>query len=415
MNDSPASEQQINSLAVISLAIIAERFSQRNLWLEIKKLPGQRILPDDPSYYYSTESEKRQGLEWRIGAGIEWAARTLVEGWTIPDLEVSREPTTTEGRKRRLNYDKLDEYRASAGLHWHRFIKIGHILNNYPDRALHLAFQFFDKNPDVPLLLVYSDHYGNLGNGQRKFSDTTQSVAVLAFARRDRVEWLRYFAPYTRKPDGTAYPQFWKWRSTPPKPFTPTRFFPEPWTTEQLAMFDQLPDLAIVHRPILVSYRKDDGAPQSPPVLMKERERQAAFAEGWARALALLPHDERGEIPPVALPQRVFYDYGAGPKAYNFVPATLALMHNPAFPELPLADPAFGINLWTALGDPGANMPMLGWSIAAMATSIERNTSVVLNLRDDDHAVITVIEPPAVKPAEPSMFDGWDPFGTQLR
>lgn len=360
----------------------------RETWDAVKASSGKKVISDSPADYQKTADGKTQVSRQRRAAAIEWALAPFVEGWPIPNIEVDRRYTRAEDIETARSMDFVRSRLQYAGLHWHRTQKFDHVFNDIPDDALERAFKLLDDNPDCPAALIYVDQPGNHSMGPRLPTDPTESVVALVLARRERVEWLRRFIPYVDKGEGNN-PEFWKWTGTPPVPFTPTRCFPTPWTKGQFAQFDKLPTMAVLHRPVVVSYRKDGGT------AMSDREREAVFAAGWARALDVLPKNAEGKLHPRAIPARVFYDHGDASGARNLVPATVNLLHNPDPQALRLdvLDPQLGFNMFNVLGDTGIASPMVQWAIGSIATWTEKDVTITLNLRNPDQATITVITP----------------------
>ncbi len=386
--EAPSATVPVDRLEVIGVGLIAEKLRMRDAWIRVKASDGQKAVSDDPKLYDNTMDGKRIVFTQREHAALEWALRAVVEGWTIPNIRISPHISDLAAAEWLQQNDWVDGLLRFAGLHWHRTKKYDHVFNDVPDEALERAFQVFDTHPDCPAVLLYVSHRGNQDMGPRKPTDPTEAIAVLVLARRERVEWLRNFAPYTRG-HANGYPEFTEWRRTPPKPFTPSACIPKPWTQEQFAQLDKLPTIAIVHRPVTVRYRNADGAP------MAEPERHAAFAAGWAKALEALPKGADGKLHPRAVPARVLFDYGDAAGARAIVPVTVNLLHSsdPAALRLDVLDPKFGFNTFNILGETRMASPLLQWTLGSIATWTEKDVSVTLTLRNPDQATITVITP----------------------
>ena len=164
--------------------------------------------------------------------------------------------------------NRIDCLKTTAGMAEHRVVSIGAFFDDHPEEVLERAFRFFDGFPEVPaLLLLVSDgdrtrvmtgdmrRLSHCGDGPRRFGAMTESFAALLLARRDRVD--TYLRPFAGSRETHLY------KAGPPKPgFKPSRFIPEAWSAEQIDRFDDLPTIAVLHRPIRVGYRS--GAEDKP-------------------------------------------------------------------------------------------------------------------------------------------------------
>ncbi|APC19669.1 hypothetical protein BLL42_27935 (plasmid) [Pseudomonas frederiksbergensis] len=207
-------------------------------------------------------------------------------------------------------------------------------------------------------------------------------MVALVVARPERVEWLRYYAPFTKVNENKIDPEFtgWGWRK-PAVEFQPSAFIPQPWTERAFEQWDALPVLAKIHRPVTVSLQRPDNGER-----LKRDALSAQLAIGWKKATD-------GVAPP---PARVFYDGGlhSAPLA-ELVPA-LAVAHS----SLDLLDSRESYDLTQRLGDTGAASPFVGIALATMASYQNADTSVVMPLRRQDQAtIITITSPtPGKKP-----------------
>ena len=148
-----------------------------------------------------------------------------------------------------------------------------------------------------------------------------------------------------------------------------------------------MPTIAVLHRPIRVTYRKDkDGKPtfdaKLKSSLMHEQEQQAAFRTGFDAALKEIPGGK---------PARVFYDAGGPATGRHVVPLSLAA--HLSLPAFDLFTPAEGIDLCARIGNTGAASPFVQWALASMAASKNKDASITVNLRQGEEATITVVTP----------------------
>ena len=416
------SNVHIVSLDVLGIGLAVEKFRQSEVWIEIQEHPKGSILPADLSTYPTNFTIKELAMDKRSADVLEWGASRFVEQWPIPSISIwshcykPEMPDTSFDGKTTYDFfnDRIQDLRRPAGMHAHQIASLGSIFLNEPEVVLERAFQFFDQNPEVPALLVFASDgdmtrlwTGDVSRrpyweeGPRRIDSMTEAMVVLVLARRDRVDALRPFAPHAT---GDRNAQFHTERERQlnaaraaaraagkPEPqqlvFKPSRYLPTPWTEQQLSQFDQLATIAVVHRPVRVSYRKDkQGKPTWDPAqqtsLMHDQEQQAAFKAGLDAALREIPGGK---------PARVFYDTGGPAAGRHVVPLSLAAHHS--LPGFDLFKPDQGYDLHARLGNTGAASPFVQWALAAMAAHHQKNSSLTVNLRRNDEATITAVTP----------------------
>lgn len=407
-----ASETRLDMLEVRAVGILVDRLRRPEVWTSVRLAEGRKVISDDPATE-ERDFNMRQIIERRReGAALAGALSPSVEGWTTPIVDVWSGDTKDEHREgARASNGYITSIKNAGGLHWHRLVKVDHVFSDDAGEILETAFRFFEQHPDAPLLILFSSVPGSKREGG-PFENFTQTEVALLFAAPQRLQWLRSFAKYTRKPDGTEYPRFWKWRSPPPVPFTPTKFFPEPWTVEQFKQFDALPVLARVHRAQRVSYRIDgqgksvmSEAPEFARAKpLKEAARIAAFADGWAQSMRALGTAEAWRTDAKAGPARVLFDHGKPASGGHLIPATRTLMHREedGAARYDLLDPTFGFNTFNILGNMRTTHPLAQWALAALATQEQKNASVTLDLRSPDYATITVFTPAPAQAPRPA-------------
>jgi hypothetical protein len=413
---------QLSSLDVMGVGLSVEMFRQSQPWLEMQKHPNGSILPQDLSTYPTNYTIKKLATNKRSADVLEWGGSRFVEWWPIPSLSVwahcdkPEKPGMFDDGKTNYAYfyDRVDDLRRPAGMHHHRFVTLGSIFLNEPEQVLERAFQFFDKNPEVPALLLFiadgdmtRSMTGDMSRkayweeGPRRVDSMTEAVVVLVLARRDRVDALRPFAPHVT---GDRNAQFHTERDRhlnaaraaaraagKPEPqqlvFKPSRYVPTPWTAEQLSQFDQLATIAVVHRPVRISYRKEKQGkatfdPTQQASLMHDQEQQAAVKTGLDAALRDIPGGK---------PARIFYDTGGPAAGRHVVPLSLAAHHS--LPGFDMFKPDQGYDLHARLGNTGAASPFVQWALAAIAAHHQKNASLTVNLRRNDEATITAVTP----------------------
>lgn len=424
--------QQQFTLDVMGLGLVIEKFRQRHAYDALKAAPGSHdnLLPQDPKAYPWSEAEKYNVSEKRGGDVLEHAASWFVWKWPIPVFAIG--PLNKNPRAVRLLTGNPQE----AGMHWHTFVWADTVLDPTPDMALAKIFDFFDRNPQVPAVLVMAqdgevirDVFRAPGtpplvtNRYRQKSDPTETVTAFILAKRDRVD--QFIRPWvleeTTKQAGTnALDVFygkmeesgtWKnghipmaeeWltqvasfqpQATKPG-FTPSPWLPQPWTEKQLARFDKLPILGHLHRPQTARFTDEHGKP------LTDNKKTAAFKAVWQAALSTLPEGQA--------PSRLFYDYGTADKGSRIVPLSRAL----AELDSPLDPMRDGVNVTQRFGDMGAATPFAQLGLGVMAGWEEGGVSASVTLRDDGRATVIMLSPPAEKKRHPG---GIDPIGWKFK
>ncbi|MBP5134120.1 type VI lipase adapter Tla3 domain-containing protein, partial [Pseudomonas protegens] len=277
-------------------------------------------------------------------------------------------------------------------------VQDGIVCNDTPEGLLENLFQLFERHPDLPAVLVYSVEGFNmalslttkgnkpigLGTGPRQPGELTDSMVALVIGRPERVEWLRYYAPFTKVNKNKIDPEFtgWGWRK-PAVEFQPSEFIPQPWTERALEQWDALPVLAQIHRPVTVSLQRPDTGER-----LKREALSAQLAAGWKKAI--------DGIAPA--PARLFYDGGLNSVPLAELMPALTMAHS----ALDLLDSRESYDLTQRLGDTGAASPFVGIALATMASYQNADTSVVMPLRRKDQAtIITITSPtPGKKPLD---------------
>ncbi|WP_336314619.1 type VI lipase adapter Tla3 domain-containing protein [Pseudomonas sp. BLCC-B112] len=411
----PTTSPRLETLDVLSLGVSLDVFRQGDIWKTLQEqnvrepasLHVGSILPMDPKKYPVTADDKDIAYAKRKADALELGLRNFPEKWPVPTITVVR-GWNSKTLNLRLRPERTQEmltsmvnsYRTDAGLHWHRIrnVRNGVVCNDTPEDFLESLFQLFERNPDLPAVLIYNLEGFNMalalttkgkdnqpigvGTGPRQPGELTDAMVALVVGRPERVEWLRYYAPFTKVNKNKIDPEFtgWGWRK-PAVEFQPSEFIPQPWTERAFEQWDALPVLARIHRPVTVSLQRPDNGER-----LKREALTVQLAAGWKKATdAVTP-----------APARVFYDGGLNstPLA-ELLPALTA-----ARSSLDLLDSREGYDLTQRLGDTGAASPFVGIALATMASYQNADTSVVMPLRRKDQAtLITITSPtPGQKP-----------------
>nr|WP_305809498.1 DUF2875 family protein [Pseudomonas sp. PH1b] len=411
----PTTSPRLETLDVLSIGVSLDVFRQGQVWRALQEQSAQQsealhvgsILPMDPKKYPQTADDKNMAYDKRETDALELGLRDFLEKWPIPTITVVQgwNPRTpnlrfTPERTRRSLSVMVNNMRSPAGLHWHRIrsFQDGIICNDTPEGVMESLFHIFESNPDLPALLVYANEgismAGALSSrdvslkslgavaGPRQPDKLTDAMVALVVGRPERVEWLRYYAPFTKVNQNKIDPEFtgWGWRK-PAVEFQPSEFIPQPWTERAFEQWDALPVLAKIHRPVSISLQRPDNGER-----LKREALTAQLAAGWKKATdAVTP-----------APARVFYDGGLKNTPLAELLPALTAVHS----SLDLLDSREGYDLTQRLGDTGAASPFLGIALATMASYQNADTSVVMPLRRKDQATfITITSPtPGQKP-----------------
>ncbi|WP_416757317.1 type VI lipase adapter Tla3 domain-containing protein [Pseudomonas sp. BNK-6] len=411
----PTTSPRLDTLDVLSIGVSLDVFRQGDIWKTLQEQNAREpealhvgsILPMDPKKYPVTADDKDLAYAKRKADALELGLRNFLEKWPVPTITVVRGWNSNTPnlrlrpeRTQEMLTSMVNSYRTDAGLHWHRIrnVQNGVVCNDTPEALLESLFRLFEHNPDLPAVLIYNVEGFNMalalttkgkdnkpvgvGTGPRQSGELTDTMVALVVGRPERVEWLRYYAPFTKVNQNKIDPEFtgWGWRK-PAVEFQPSEFIPQPWTERAFEQWDALPVLARIHRPVTVSLQRPDNGER-----LKREALTAQLATGWSKATdAVTPS-----------PARVFYDGGLNstPLA-ELLPALTA-----ARSSLDLLDSREGYDLTQRLGDTGAASPFVGIALATMASYQNADTSVVMPLRRKDQAtLITITSPtPGQKP-----------------
>ncbi|MFD4839799.1 DUF2875 family protein [Achromobacter sp. NPDC058515] len=417
----PTASSRLDTLDVLSVGMSLDVYRQGMAWATLQKqndvqssaLHVGSILPTDPKQYPVTADAKDMAFSKRMADALELGLRNFLEKWPIPTITVVRD-WSAETPNLRVPADMtktmlesmVDGFRGDSGLHWHRILRLqdGIICNSTPEGLIESLFQFFEQNPDLPAVLVYSVDGFNMagalttkdkkpvgvGTGPRQPGELTDAMVAMVVGRPERVNWLREYARYTKPNKNPINPEFTGWARNPKVPFTPSPFIPQPWTARAFEQWDALPVLARLHRPVTVSLQDSAGK------RLKNDALTAAQSAAWRRATQGLSTQ----------PARVFYDNG---KPDNTVLAEWTPSLQAAGSSVDLLASNQSYNLTQRLGDTGAASPFVGIALATMASYLNADASVVAPLRRSDQATLITVSSPT-----PGNKPRFNPFGVKL-
>lgn len=379
---------RLQTLDVLSVGLSVEMFRQGDVWKQVQKATNfyTSVLPPPESKLYQ-HSDDPGVWEKRQDDALELVLKPMVEAWPVPTVTIyrARKEELSE-RMTKILWNSVDNMRMPAGLHWTQIHQLEVVYNDTPEEAVEAVFRTFERYPDLPAMLVYvKGPSGQYEDGKRVRNAPIATYAAMVVGRRERVEWLRPWAPYTKMNVDEWWPQFNGWEKTPPRAFKPTPFFPTPWTRTHFKQWDALPTLAQLHRPVFVPLTDDNGT------ALKRKQQAASLVAGWKTATQ------------DASPARVFFDAGAPGAGIATLNPVLTATHS----ELDLTDPEDGIDLSARLGDMGAASPFVGLVLATMATAETGKPSMVVPLRRKDLATFLLLTQPDTTP-------GTDAFDVKL-
>ncbi|WP_182267185.1 type VI lipase adapter Tla3 domain-containing protein [Stenotrophomonas maltophilia] len=372
-------DQRMLTLDVIGVGLSVEMFRQGDVWHELKQAESfsANVMPaqDSPRWRHANGAGV---LSKRRADTLELALKNMVEAWPIPSVRVLATDandwlrnTYSDEELREMDSMYLDRTRMPAGLHWTQIMQSDVIYSDTPEDVIEAIFRTFERHPDMPALLVYAFGPDGKYDAPRTASTPLASYAAMVVARRERVEWLRPWAPYTEVNVDEWWTQFNGWQETPPKPFKPTPFFPTPWTRAHFKQWDALPTLARLHRPVVTRLTDEQGTP------LKRQAQHEALVEGWKQAAGETYIDS------------VFFDTGkAGTGIATLSPVLRELKGSPD-----LLDPKEGIDLFARLGETGAASPFVQLVLATMAAAESKRASMVVPMRRPGQVTMIQVSP----------------------
>ncbi|CAI8861775.1 DUF2875 domain-containing protein [Pseudomonas chlororaphis] len=409
----PTTSPHLETLDVLSIGMSLDVFRQGEAWKTLQEQSAKQpeslhvgsILPMDPKKYPVTADDKDIAWDKRKVDALEMGLREFLEKWPIPTITVvgGWNPKTpnlrfTPDETGEMLTSMVNSYRTEAGLHWHRIrnVQDGIVCNDTPEGLVENLFQLFERNPDLPAVLIYNVEGFNMalalttkgnkpigvGTGPRQPGELTDSMVALVVGRPERVEWLRYYAQFAKTNKNPIDPEFTGWGLRKPAvEFLPSEFIPQPWTQRAFEQWDALPVLAKIHRPVTVSLQRPDTGER-----LKREALTTQLASGWKKATDTL----------TPKPSRLFYDGGLNSVPLAELSPALSVAHS----SLDLLDSRESYDLTQRLGDTGSASPFVGIALATMASYLNADTSVVMPMRRQDQAtIISVTSPtPGTKP-----------------
>ncbi|MFW9615150.1 type VI lipase adapter Tla3 domain-containing protein, partial [Aquabacterium sp.] len=196
-------------LEVIGMGVTLDKYRQGKLWDALRQGHAFGSIRDqDPKKYPWSRDDKYGETGGRSASTLENGIGRLPMYWPAPSFYAGNAALAPEsiGRPADSPITGLIGATDSNGLAWTLFISAGWATTEHPDRLLEKAFDFFDKHPDVPYLVVaaadslyFRDLYRPKGTEPlikdgHYIPSMPDSSALFVLARRERVEAIRPFA-----------------------------------------------------------------------------------------------------------------------------------------------------------------------------------------------------------------------------
>ncbi|WP_083287263.1 MULTISPECIES: DUF2875 family protein [unclassified Janthinobacterium] len=452
----PMEPEQEYVLEVIGLGVTLDKYRQGKLWEALQKGSAYTsIREQDPKKYPWTGDDKDGEGGSRAYDALENGVNFTPLYWGLPSfyagtpiLDPAAQPSLTEPMA------GLVAGAGTSGMAWHLFSIASWKLDEHPDQLLIDVFDFFDRHPDVPYIVLHSEDSVGTRDGNRKpgtarklvngyfIPDMPDATAVFILARRERVDFLRqaiwddpgnkfvqeqFRAMYYQLMESLAKPDKELGAEFPPIPRQPT-------VAEWLgaaASFAQRPDIRGVglhtfdklnpweNRPprdwkptpwFPIPWNREqmetfDRLPSfgfvHRPVFVKFADeegkpvtrcdaRQNIFNAGWRQALQTLPEAERGKGP-----ARIVAGTGNQPEQSLMLESMLHDYAAQGGPEIDSSKSAQFINTDLRLGNTGAATWFMQMAIGVMGSYRDGGASAAINLRDSNEASIIFITPPS--------------------
>lgn len=427
------------SLEVLSFGVTYDKFRQGMLWNALKQ--GSAFSPlrePDPSLVPWSRDDKRGQAGKRAVDAFENAVAATPMYWGIPSMYAGiplREELLNEIIGPLMGLTGGAEHN---GYSWHLFVAADWLLAESPDRLFELAFQFFDKHVDAPLLFIsavdgpYDRDMNTMPGEPRMLRDGKYHVqlpdasVVLVLGRRERVERLRSFVWDDKGNDfgqtkiRAAYYGLRKqlangqghhrrhlsadewiaeaarlavkdeirsgWGSfSLRRRWTPTPWFPVPWSVEQLRAFDQLPSLGHIHRPVFVEWKDAEGNS-----VTDAEHRAKLLKAGFETATRAFALDSNARYP-----TRIITANGGDTDRALLLHSVLNAARESGGPKYEITDKTRFIDTDRRLGDTGAATFFMQTAIGVMGSYREGGVSAAINMRDPNGASIMLISPPS--------------------
>lgn len=437
-------------LEVISLGVTLDKYRQGALWDAIKNGSAfASIREQDPDKYPWSAREKEGDEGTRAGNTLFNGAGPALDMWGTPVFSAEAPFDSPLPREKRRPLG-LTASATSEGMAHSLFVSADFEEAERPDRLLERVFDFFDRNPDVPYVVLSSDdgmygrnitrpkgtpplitdgHYvppmpdsstllvlalRERAEAMRKwvFDDmdhTKHDVETLnahAFDRRLALayldfegkngppnvpEWLQLAREFAQR--GDIYPKGFSALTSHMNPFNAdppsSDFRPTPWfpLPWNKDHWRQFDNLKTLGYLHRPVYVPMLDKQGKP--LTRRSERVKALANGWQQALQTLPEDQRKNAP-----GRVLVADAGNVDQTVILHDVMNAWAEQGGPELDSRKARQWINTDVRLGNTGASTWFMQMSIGVMGSYIDGGSSVAINMRDPNEASIVFVTPP---------------------
>ena len=427
------------TLEVLSLGVTYDKFRQGVLWDALKSGTAFSPLREIDALKEPWSLQDKIGRSGKRGAdALENAIAATPMYWCMPSMYASI--PFHDGKPRNALGPMLGATGSAEhnGFAWHLFVASEALLSASPDRLVELAFLFFDEHPDVPLLFISAVDSPRIRDSRsphgtprllrdgRYVVELPDSIAIFAFGRRERVDRLRKFAWEDKDNDfgqNKIRKAYYELREQLAKPdtynnrhlsveeweaesarlaarndirsgwgtsrlrngWTPSPWFPVPWSTSQLAAFDRLPTLGYVHRPVFVKWEDAKGKPVD-----SEEQRILLMKRGLDEARWALSANGKSEFP-----TRIIAATDNSVERSLILHKALNAQKAEGGPGYEITDKTKFIDTDKRLGNTGSATFFMQAAIGIMGSYREGGVSAAINMRDPNGASIMLISPPS--------------------
>ncbi|WP_256600857.1 MULTISPECIES: DUF2875 family protein [unclassified Pseudomonas] len=445
------------SLEIKAAGLAIDAHQQSTIWRKIKNKSDNfsSIYSQDPKDYPDRADTRRNNASINVRAAARHSARDAVAYWPVPSFAIA--PPKRPDDKNDRAAGGISSARNAATLCVNLFLWQDAENTTHAQSILEKLFKFFDDNPEVPEVFVFSQDGDSTRSGYRAHGTPPlvnghylptvfDSMTGLLVARTDRVDhylrpyainqqednqnrstdlgklWFFYWkhAPEFRKSyeaakkaegvvtplgPGTMSSTYWHaqlpalWNTTSnrgPGDFRPTKWLPIRWAKHQIDEYDETPTLGYLHRPIKVSMTDANGIP------LKQAQRALALQGAWQQALDTLPDGER--------PVRVLYDTTDSAEVEITLSQALhALNTDGSGLETSNVNEAF--NIGRRLGNTGVSSALVEINLATIASYLDGGISAVVYTGTDGSFTVQMIRPPSDATKAKNAKTRWDdPF-----
>jgi len=418
------------TLEVLSFGAVFDHLQHDALWQALQQGDAYTsVRNQDPQHYPWSAIQKLEASTRQAGEVFVRVVRETPIYWVAPLLQVV--PGTEDAPVSQL----------PAVMAQHRFAIAEH-RHAAPERILEHAFALFDNYPELPYVVVFADNSlarRERGRGKAAVDLAADgyhlpaipdAVAVLVLGRRDRVaalrahvwddpnndylrvtttralqaslpagcagegrmpaaaDWLATAALLARdsqRYDGIGSCNVKAWDNDPPPAWKSGPWLPVAWTRTQLELFDRLPVLALIHRPVHIAFTDAQGH-----AITRNDHRLQLLMDGWREALHALPETVRN-----AGPARVIAATGNNERQLLALHGMLHRYAAQGGPEIDTSDSASFTDMGRRLGDAGVATLPLQLVLGALASHKTGGVSGVIQMQADGAGATIVFARPA--------------------